>query len=392
MKVLITTDTYMPTVNGVVISLVNLKNYLEERGNEVKILTLSQTTKSYVDGEVTYIASLPANKIYENVRIGLKFSGHSSKYIADIVKWCPDVVHSQSEFSTYIMAKKIAHKVKAPLLHTYHTMYDEYTHYFFPSKRIGKAFVSNMVKSLMKKTSVVIAPTEKVKEKLIEYGVKNEIMVVPTGIDTDKFMSIPDSENWVKNKKSELGIKESQKVLLFVGRIGVEKNIDEIINYLKSYNSPEIVFVIVGGGPHKKELEELVHENNLDSEIIFTGMVSPEQVPLYYKLGDIFVSASTSETQGLTYIEAMSSGLPLLCKKDKCLDGVLEEGINGWFFENEEEFLSKLKLYVHDEEYETEIKKNVIERADKFSARTFAENAEKVYVEAERIYSELIGE
>ncbi len=379
MKILITTDPYTPVVSGVVVSVNNLKNYLEERGNEVKILTLSSIAKSYVDGDVTYIASLPADTLYEQARIALKYS---SSYIQKLVDWCPDVVHSQTEFSTYFMARKIAHKVGAPLLHTYHTIYEDYTHYFIPSKKIGKTIVSNITKLLLKKTSIVIAPTEKVRDLLVEYGVKNEIVIMPTGIDTDKFMTVPESEEWVLEKKRELNISENNKVLLFVGRLGKEKGIDHILRYLKNEKSQNFVFVIVGGGPYKEQLEEIVTEYGLDGRVVFTGMISPDQIPLYYKLGDIFVSASTSETQGLTYIEAMSAGLPLLCKKDPCLKDVVQEGVSGWTFEGEKDFIEKLHLFARDKAYAESVKKNVISTANKFSAKTFAENAEKAYKEA----------
>ena len=103
-----------------------------------------------------------------------------------------------------------------------------------------------------------------------------------------------------------------------------------------------MVFLIVGDGPARGDLENLVSELNLKERVLFTGMVEPSQVQEYYQLGDVFVSASTSETQGLTYIEAAANGLPLLCRDDPCLEDVLVGGVNGYTYQNEEEFSKHL--------------------------------------------------
>ncbi len=376
MKILITTDWYYPIVNGVVTSVVNLKKQLEKRGNEVKILTLSSNHRSYVEGDVTYLASINAEKIYNNARIAVSYV---NSYITDLEKWKPDIVHSQCEFSTYIIAKRICSKVDAPLLHTYHTVYEDYTHYFFPSKRLGKSVVSYLTKLAVRKTSAVIVPTEKVKKLLDEYGVKKDMIVLPTGVEIEKFKAVYEVEDWILDKKQELNIPLDKNVLLFAGRVAKEKNIQEILHCLKEDNGNENVLVIVGDGPYMPEIKELTKELELSEKVFFTGMVKPEEMPIYYRLGDIFVSASTSETQGLTYIEALSAGLPLLCKKDPCLDEVVEEGINGWTFEDKEDFLAKIKLYEESKVDHRELQDNAFKSADKFSAEKFAENAEEVY-------------
>ncbi len=153
------------------------------------------------------------------------------------------------------------------------------------------------------------------------------------------------------------------------------------MKYLKREKTGSFAFVVIGDGPYKCELEKLVSELELCDKVFFTGMIRPEEMPLYYKLGDLFVSASTSETQGLTYIEALCAGLPLLCKKDDCLNEVLVEGVNGFAFDNEDEFYEKLSNFV-DKENINKFKQNALICSDKFSAEMFAQNAEKTYINA----------
>ena len=126
MRVLITTDWYEPVINGVVTSVMNLSRQLRERGHEVKILTLSRTFHSYIEGDVVYAGSIGLGCIYPQAR--LKIPKAAGDYMEMLLEWKPDIVHSQCEFSTFFLAKKIASELHVPIVHTYHTVYEDYTH------------------------------------------------------------------------------------------------------------------------------------------------------------------------------------------------------------------------------------------------------------------------
>ncbi len=126
MKILLTTDWYKPVVNGVVTSVINLKKELEMRGHEVRVLTLSRNFESYAEEGIYYIKSLNLEKIYPNARAVIP---HAEPLIQELIWWRPDVVHSQCEFMTFSYAAKIARKCNCPLIHTYHTVYEDYIHY-----------------------------------------------------------------------------------------------------------------------------------------------------------------------------------------------------------------------------------------------------------------------
>lgn len=374
MKVLIASDTFTPTVNGVVTSVVNLREGLEALGHEVRIITLSLTTKNYKEGSVYYIGSCD---ISHTMGVRVKINS-STKFIKEIIEWKPDIIHTQSEFSSYIFAKKIAKKLTMPVVHTYHTMYEDYTHYFSPSKRVGIHAVKEFIRFVSEHVDEMIVPTTKISNIFSEYNLSCPVTVIPTGINLKKFDS-KDSDN--SNLKSELGITENDLVMVSVGRVSQEKNIEEIIRYIKEDALTNVKLIIVGDGPQKEHLEEIVKDLEIEKYVKFTGMIDHSQVQNYYRIADIFVSASKSETQGLTYIEALASGTPILCKTDDCLIDVLEEGKNGFSFNDAKDFSKNLEKF-RNKELLQEMSTIAKESTKKFDKDTFAKTMQDFYTKA----------
>lgn len=376
MKVLITTDWYKPVINGVVTSVISLLDGLTALGADVRILTLSKDLHSYKEGNVTYIGSIGVGKIYPNARLK---AVPSSKYIQDLIEWHPDIVHSQCEFSTFFLAKKIAEACACPLVHTYHTVYEEFTHYFSPSIWFGRYMAAAFSKRILAKTDFVIAPTGKVRDLLQRYGVKTPVEVIPSGLELEQFaVQMDDMER--NTLREKLGIGKEDVVLLYLGRLAQEKNIEELLLLTDRYADPHIKLLLVGDGPYRSVLEEKAAKLRLGERVIFAGMVPLNEVARYYSLGDIFVSASQSETQGLTYVEAMAAGLPLLCRDDPCLLEVVQNGKNGLTYINEDEFRQKLGFLLHDK-YARYVLGNAEKKTvfQQFSAIGFAGNVLKNY-------------
>ena len=378
MKVLITTDLYTTNTNGVVTSVRNLMEELEKKGHEIRVLTVSEKLKSHQDENIYYIKSLPLDAVYPDVRMPVSHRHH--RFIQELIDWKPDVIHSQCEFFSYGFASYISRKTGAPIVHTYHTLYEQYVTYIFPSQKIGAFFVGKLSKFRLRRAEAVVAPTQKVEAVLKKYGIGSPIHVVPSGIALEQHKGRI-SEEERRKKRSELGIPEDHTVLLNLGRLGTEKNLPELIELFSialSHN-PRLTLLIVGDGPARKELEELAARRGAAEHVIFTGMVDPAEVHMYYQLGDIFVSASTSETQGLTYIEAAANGLPLLCRRDPCLDGVLVEGRNGYEYEAEQEFCELLDTILSNPEWCRDAGLQSAEIASEFDKKRFADKIEDVY-------------
>lgn len=377
MKILITTDLFTTSTNGVVTSVRNLWEELKAKGHDVRILTLAAGRHSYKDGDVYYISSVPIGFIYPNVRMPIKYRNY---LIKELISWNPDVIHSQCEFFSFQFAQRISRLTGAPIVHTYHTLYEQYVSYVIPVKRLGKSMVSRMSRRRLKRVNMIIAPTSKVENALRTYGVQNEVRVVPSGISLEQHKHRLSEEERNRRRK-ELGIPDNYQVMLNLGRIGTEKNLRELLeNFANMLSHNEnLIFLIVGDGPDKKYLEELSVKLGIDNHVIFTGMVEPSQVQEYYQLADVFVSASTSETQGLTYIEAAANGLPLLCRQDDCLCDVIQEGINGYEYTTTDEFLDKMNIIMENEEWRISAGKQSEKVAESFSKVNFAKTMESIY-------------
>lgn len=376
MKVLIATDWYAPTVNGVVTSVLNLQRQLEAQGHDVRVLTLSQSRHTLVQGSVTYVGAMGAGVIYPGARLRTALA---TRQVQALIRWRPDVIHTQCEFSTFLLARKIGDRTGAPIVHTYHTVYEDYTHYFSPSRAWGKRMVAFFSRRIVGQTACVVVPTEKVRNILGGYGIQKPVCVIPSGIDLSRFSAPADRERR-RRLKAKLGIPADNFVLAYVGRLAKEKNVEELLGSLARLDRIDVTLLVVGDGPHRQALEGAVQGLELQERVVFTGMVKPDRVADYYRLGDLFVSASTSETQGLTYIEALASGLPALCRKDACLDGVILDGVNGWQFETGGEFLARLQTFLADGELREAMRAAAAEHARRnFSAESFARRVSEVY-------------
>lgn len=377
MKILITSDWNDGNINGVVTSFQNLKRGLTELGHEVRILTLSEHRRSYRSSDITHIGSISANKIYPGARLR---STIAPKLVAELIEWKPDIVHTQCEFSTFLSARHIANALDVPLVHTYHTVYEDYTHYVFSRDDFAKRLVRRFTNIVANRTDCFIAPSEKVRDLLMSYGLKVDIEVVPTGIDLSRFSTEP-SCGEILQLKARYNLDKYDTVLVSVGRLAEEKNISEILHYIKRMENFNSRFVIVGDGPYRENLETEVRTSGLCDKVTFTGMVAPDEVANYYRLGDIFLSASTSETQGLSYIEALATSTPLLCKRDSCLDDIIIQGENGWCYDDFEDFCEKLDIFMNLSAKErADMKQSAKERAMSFSYQNFAKAMEQIYI------------
>lgn len=377
MKILITSDLYFTATNGVVTSIRNLSDELTRRGHDVRILTLSNREASYREGAVYYVRSAPFGVVYPDVRVSMAYKSH---LIKELIAWKPDIIHSQCEFSTFSFASFIAKRTGAPLVHTYHTMYEDYVGYVTPLIGFGKAVIKGFTRFRLNRTQAVIAPTKKVEQLLKRYEIRTPITVIPSGISLEAHKKAIDSEALLEKKRT-LGIATDAPVMINLGRLGTEKNVNELLTLFAKAKEkhPTLIFLIVGDGPAREALQKQAREQGITDAVIFTGMVKPTEVHFYYRLGDVFVSASTSETQGLTYLEATANGLPLVCRDDPCLDGIIDEGENGFAYRTEEDFLAAIDKVITDPFWRSSAKARSLSIAALHDKVYFGDHVERVY-------------
>ncbi len=384
MRIGIFTDTYHPDINGVVTSIKMLEQEMTKRGHEVFIF--SPTKHEPTENQNLYmLKSIPlfVAKKYK-YRIASFYSRSIAKQIKELNL---DVVHTQSEFSLGLFGKIISRKFNIPFVHTYHTMWEDYVHYIVPIKGgrniYPKRFCRKFSKNFVNKADAVISPSKKT-EKYLKYRCKiknKDIFIVPTGIDLAPFRKENFSDKQKEDLKKEIGLTKEDKIILFVGRIAEEKSVDVLINGMPEIlkKEPNAKFVIVGDGPSVQDLKNLAAKLNISDKVIFTGRQPWEKIAIYYSIGDVFVNASTTETQGLTFIEAMGAELPVVAKYDTNLDGIIRNNETGMFFLFDKDYPKTVLKLLNNDTLREKLSKNGLKTAEKYSVKYFGDNLENVY-------------
>lgn len=346
LRVLLLSDCWSPTVNGVVRSVTDLRDGLAAAGHDVRVLTVGGNLSTTFDGHVYGLASIPAGAVYPHARVGRPVSGTVMRHVTE---WAPDVVHSHTEFPTFGWARSIARRMEVAHVHTYHTSYEDYTHYFCPSRRLGKAMTRAFTRDLLGRTDRVIAPTAKVADLLLGYGVANPIEVIGTGVDLDRFRPAASTDS--RALAAKIGLSPGVPVVLTVGRLAAEKNLPETLCLLAGITDAPWQWLVVGDGPVAGELRALAARLGVADRMHMVGAVPVDEVPRYYRLGDVFVTSSRSETQGLTCLEALASGLPTITPDDDAFRGVVIDGVNGHRYASDADFLSTVRTLLDNDAF-----------------------------------------
>ncbi|MDR1531746.1 MAG: glycosyltransferase family 4 protein [Clostridiales bacterium] len=377
MNVGLFSDTYYPQINGVVTSMRMLERELGKLGHKVFVFT---TTDPNITSPHPRIFRLPSMPFYFLPTHRVAFL-YPPKLIFRLKKLKLDIVHTQTEFPVGIFGKFVSELCKIPLVHTYHTMYEDYVHYIANGHLITKGVAKQFSRLFCNRARVVVVPAEKAKESLLEYGVTRPIHVIPTGIDLEPFSRGKYSDEELAETRRELGLLPSWPVIVFVGRVAKEKSLDVIIKQMPGLikRLPDVKLVIVGGGPCVDELTALARESGVEASVIFAGPRPWECIGKYYQIGDVFSTASTSETQGLTYVEAMAAKTPLVVRKDGSTEGMIIHGQTGYYFEKDGEAADRLYYALTHREEARRVAENAYETIQSMSAAEFARRIEALY-------------
>lgn len=346
MRIGIFTDTYPPFINGVSTSIAMLEKGLKKLGHEVYIVAVNPENFSYKSEEDDRILRIPGipTGIYDYRLTGI----YSVRALNKIKEWNLDIIHSHTEFGVGMFARIVAKQYNIPLVHTYHTMLEDYTHYITKGyfDKTSKKIAEYLAKFYCDKTALeLIVPSKKTYELFTKkYKIQNRVNIIPTGIDVERFFKENFDSNDINYLRKELGIKDDDFVALFVGRLAIEKDIELLINshkdIVKKHKNAKLM--IVGGGPDYGLLVNLAIKLGIKDNVIFTNSIPWEAIPQYYQVADVFVTASKTETQGLTVIEAMAASLPVVAIDDDAFKSIIVDGSNGYIFGDEKEYKDKI--------------------------------------------------
>ena len=388
MNIAIFSDTYLPEINGVAVSVNSLFTLLKKYGHNAYVVTTSSEKEiSFTDG-VLRIPGLELKKLY-GYRASFIYNEKAFKILKGLNL---DLCHINTEFGISQFGFIVASKLDIPSVYTYHTMYEDYTYYATKGyfDRFSKWAIREFDKSCMNRAKEIISPSEKTKVYIRSIGVEKYVNIIPTGFNFSRFLPTKENEEKSLEIRKEKGFKDNQKILLCLGRIAEEKSFDVIINgyadYLNTFpEDKDTVLVFVGDGPARPELEGLVKKLGISERVVFIGKVDNSLVPYYYLMSSLFLNASISETQGLTFMEAMASNLLVLCRFDNNLVGVIDNNKTGFFFQEVSDFKDKLHYVLSLSESDKEqIRKRAFASIDRFSEKTFYDNIIEVYKRAIR--------
>jgi glycosyltransferase involved in cell wall biosynthesis len=329
MKIVMFTDAYWPRVNGVTVSVESFSRALIRLGNEVMIIC-----PFYPESSVVSRISADRSGLFQDkqepqvIRVpSMPFIISKEDRIAKFHKWFwvskqieqfkPDIIHINTEFVIAEFGFQYAWLYTLPTVYTYHTLWEDYVTNYIPlvPTFLLRFIARGISKSILKRPQTIIVPTLQIQEVLKKYRIKNTSYLLPTGIEPQVFnrdtKEVASFRELLIQKYPQLAHK---RILLFAGRIAKEKNIDFllVIAPVIIAKHPEAVFLLVGNGPDLYYYQEECERLGIGAHCIFTGYLDREDLALTYRVSDIFVFPSLTETQGLVTIEAMFSGIPVV--------------------------------------------------------------------------------
>ncbi|MFW6386510.1 MAG: glycosyltransferase family 4 protein [Bacillota bacterium] len=343
-------DSYHPYMSGVVRSIEDFTRHLRQRGHEVYIFAPDYPGVDGKEDNIFRFPSLPAvtNKSF---RLAIPYSMGITEKVKELEL---DIIHSHSPFLLGRLALRLADKLDLPLVFTYHTLYDRYTHYVPGVSSLATRLVEKYVHSYCRRSDLVLTPSPFVRDMLGREGMETPLRVQPTGVDLFAY-----AEASGEGVRGEFGIGEDEDLLIFVGRLGQEKNLEFLLEcgrlLLESAGggsesgggagtaartgNRQRRLLLVGGGPERENLEDLACKLGIKEQVIFAGHQPPERVKDLYAAADLLVFPSLTETQGLVLLEAMATGLPVVAIDAGGVSAVVDSGENGFLVgEDRDEF------------------------------------------------------
>jgi 1,2-diacylglycerol 3-alpha-glucosyltransferase len=334
MKIAMFTETWLPIKDGVVNSILSSKEELVKSGNEVYIFAPAEEEKDDFEQGIFYYKAKPV-KGYTSYKLALKPTPFYQRTAQLMKELDIELIHSHSPGPLGVRGVAASYRLDLPLVFTYHTYVPDVVRYLpleEPSQLIIQPIMDHWIRWYLRRCDAIIIPTKSRANELKEQaklGDIKQMFIVPTGINPSKF-----SKGDGERIRNALGV-EDKRIILYVGRIVKEKNLNLLISaaplVLKSI--PDALFLLVGEGPVRNELQEKVKEKGLTNNFIFTGFVPEEELVDYYHSADAFVFPSTFETQGIVLLEAIASGLPVAAANTSPFPEIIKEGWNGFLFD-----------------------------------------------------------
>jgi len=378
-RIAIFTDTFLPQINGIVTVTASLAEHLADRGHHVYIIAPKyKGVAEYRHPGVTVkrVPSVPAF-FYEEFR----FTPFPNlEIISYLKKERIDIIHFQTPVTLGLQAVMTARVLKLPLVGTYHTLFSDpqYLRHIKLGSHLAQRLSWSYAAMYYDRCDLITCPTEIVKEELLAHGFKRPIRAISNGIELDTF----DNTGWKEKKRK---YNPDGKLLLFTGRIAHEKNINYLLDCFARIRKevPGTKLLIVGDGPQMEEVRAHSRALHLAGEVIFAGRMERKQLLAsgIFKACDVFVTASTTETQCISVLEAQANGLPTVGVKERGVTEVVRNRVNGFLVENgdKEAFVHAVVRLLKDDTLRARLGKNAMRDVRKHDMGHIARVWEREY-------------
>ena len=310
MRVLFISDVYFPRVNGVSTSIRTFREDLTRRG--VETLLIAPEYAGQPQPAEHGVIRVPAGRVPKDPEDRRLRWGALGRALEAVRSTDFDLIHIQTPFLAHYAGTRFARRWGIPCIETYHTFFEEYVHHYVPAlpRVVGRAFARAVTRSQCRDVQALIAPSEPLRDSLMQYGIRTPVHVIPTGLPADRFTPGDGSRF-----RAHAGLPADRPLVTYIGRVAHEKNIEFLVRMFVRVREavPRAMLVIAGEGPARESLRRLVAGLGLESDVHFAGYLDRDTTLLdCYASAAVFVFASRTETQGLVLLEAMAQGAPIV--------------------------------------------------------------------------------
>jgi len=379
MKIALFTDCFIPHLDGVVISTLNLAKGLADRGHKIYITAPGFKNIKEFEYKNIVVKRIPGipSFFYSGLKFTTPFNTQVFKFLK---KEKIDIIHLQTPLTIGINARIFTKYLKVPLIGTFHTlfMHEQYLEHIKITNKIMQKTGWKYAKRFYNKCDIITCPTESIKKELIKRGFKSPILAISNGVDFKKFDN--SNQRKIKEKYNPDG-----KLLLFVGRIASEKNLFYLVDCFKYVleKMPSAKLILVGDGPLMKKLKIQVHKMGLAENIIFTGRIEHKDLisSSIFEACNLFVTASKTETQGISMLEAQSNGLVCVGLDANGTKDLITDGYNGFLINEGDKkgFAEKILMLLNNAKLHEKMKRNTLKEVKKHSMNRIIDTWEKTY-------------
>jgi 1,2-diacylglycerol 3-alpha-glucosyltransferase len=381
LRILMISDVYFPRINGVSTSIQTFRRDLERLGHQCELIV-----PQYPQGEQkpdSGIHRIPSRYVPRDPEDRMMKRGAIRRGLPQLQARHFDLVHVQTPFIAHYAGLELARKLEVPAVETYHTYFEEYLHHYVPllPRSLTRFMARRFTCSQGNAVNHLIAPSRAMRAALLDYGVRTPVTVIPTGLEEDRF-ELGDGARF----RQRVGIEAGQPVLVHVGRIAHEKNIDFLLRVFVQVRAlvPDALFLIAGEGPALPHCKRLATDLGIGGAVLFVGYLDRKRELLdCYRAGDVFGVGSPTETQGLVLLEAMAQGVPVVSTAHMGTLDILSAGRGSVVVEeNEGEFAAQVVRLLRNGGERAALGRDAQAYAATWSALEMARKLESLYGEA----------